>query len=160
MQSCGELMTWVVPVTDQMTALEVARIMRDNALGFLPVCRARSGRLVGVVTDRDLVTRLCADDGRPSEIPMSAITSTRPITCGKDSDVSEAEALMRRHQVQRLVIVDETEHPIGVLSLADLLRRETGIRTLHTLRQVLRPEGRAPRELPEAALVQARTMIV
>ncbi|HEY0713015.1 MAG TPA: CBS domain-containing protein [Polyangia bacterium] len=159
MQSCGELMTWVVPVTDQMTALEVARIMRDNALGFLPVCKARSGRLVGVVTDRDLVTRLCADDARPSEIPVSAITSARPVTCAKESDVSEAEALMRRHQVQRLVILDETEHPVGVLSLADLLRREAGIRTLQTLREVLRPEGRAPRELPEAALVQARGMI-
>ncbi|HEY0709214.1 MAG TPA: CBS domain-containing protein [Polyangia bacterium] len=152
-------MTWVVPVTDQMTALEVARIMRDNALGFLPVCKARSGRLVGVVTDRDLVTRLCADDARPSEIPVSAITSTRPICCSKESDISEAEALMRRHQVHRLVIVDDTSHPIGVLSLADLVRREPGTRTLQTLRETLRPEGRAPRELPEAALLQARSMI-
>ncbi len=137
MKRCRELMTtdlrWV---PDHATALDAAQVMRENAIGFLPICEASSGRLVSVVTDRDLVTRMCAVDGMPSETSVAAIATTSPITCHEEADLVVAEEAMRRFQISRIVVVDEFSRPVGILSLNDLREGQSGRRRASSSRSV------------------------
>lgn len=77
---------------------------------------------MGLVTDRDLVTRMCADDRRPSETALSEVTTGRPPYCLEGSDVLAAEETMFHHHTSHLVVVDIERRPVGVLGLATVLK--------------------------------------
>jgi CBS domain-containing protein len=99
------------------TLLDVAaRRMRDENVGCLPV--AEGDRLVGMVTDRDLVVRALAE-GRP-RMAVSEIMSSEVLCCHADQPVEEAARLMEEHGVRRLVVLDREDRPVGVVSLHDL----------------------------------------
>jgi CBS domain-containing protein len=136
MKKCCELMaTTFFTLPSTASVLDAARKMRDHGVGFLPVCDPASKQLVGVVTDRDLVTRMCADDRRPSETSLGEVIVARPAYCLEDSDALAAEEAMFRHHVSRLVVVDLQRRPVGVLGLATVLkalRRVAGRRSLLT----------------------------
>jgi CBS domain-containing protein len=150
MKKCSELMTidlrWIASTA---TALEAAQVMRENSIGFLPICDSVSGQLVAVVTDRDLVTRMVAVDGIPSETPVLSVATGGPISCREDSDITVAEQAMRNFQISRIVVVDELTRPIGVLSLTDLLMGERDRRALSTARGVLEREAASPQPSAE-----------
>ncbi len=93
---------------------EAARTMRDAGTGFLPV--VDGGRLVGVVTDRDIVVRFVAegaDDAR--SMPVSEIMTSTVTVVGPDDDLSAAGELMHRAGVRRLAVSDGGR-VVGVLS--------------------------------------------
>lgn len=145
MKKCKDLMNVDLKVISKAaTALEASQVMRDNSIGFLPVCDPTTGRLVGVITDRDLVTRMCASDARPSEVRVADVATAEPAVCQADDSISQAEALMMSSDVSRLVVVDEDAHPIGVLSLTDLIMGERGGRAIRTARGVLEREAAGP----------------
>lgn len=100
---------------------KAAGIMTGRRCGFLPIVDA-SGRCIGVLTDRDAL--LCASrlSRGLADISVAAAYRHPPITCGPQDTVERAEELMRANHVRRLVVVDETRHPVGVLSLSDLAR--------------------------------------
>ena len=123
MRKCQDVMTQrvaVLPLT--ATVLDVARLMREERIGFVPICEPGSGVLVGVVTDRDLVTQLCAHDRRPSEVALSDVMDLQPPYCLDASDVLAAEEAMIHHQTSRLVVVNVQRQPVGVLGLTAVLR--------------------------------------
>ena len=123
MPTCRDLMcTEVRTILVTATAQEAARAMREHNLGFLPVCEGSSGRLVGVITDRDLATRLAADDLPASRTLVSQLWTTGPIFCFPDSDVQSVEDTMVQQRVARLVVVDADGRPIGIVSLHSILR--------------------------------------
>lgn len=154
MKKCSDLMTldlrWI---PSHASALEAAQVMRESSVGLLPLCDARSGRLLGVVTDRDLVTRLCALDGRPSETPVRAVATNEPVAISEDADVRDAEATMREFQISRIVVVDRAFRPVGILSLTDIMMGERDRRALDTARAVLSREAHMPIE--DGALLDA-----
>jgi CBS domain-containing protein len=154
MKKCSELMTidlrWIASTA---TALEAAQVMRENSIGFLPICDAVSGQLIAVITDRDLVTRMVAVDGIPSETPVLAVATSGPISCREDSDITVAEAAMRNFQISRVVVVDELTRPIGVLSLTDILMGERDRRALSTARGVLEREAASPQPSAEGVML-------
>jgi CBS domain-containing protein len=156
MKKCSELMTidlrWI---SSQATALEAAQVMRENSIGFLPICDAVSGQLVAVVTDRDLVTRMVALNGLPSEVPILSVATGGPISCREDSEISVAEAAMQNFQISRIVVVDGLARPVGVLSLTDVLMGERDRRALHTARGVLEREANSPQPSPEGVTLTA-----
>ena len=92
---------------------DAARIMRDQDVGSLPV--TDQGRLVGVVTDRDIVVRVVAE-GR-SDATVGEVLSRNPVTVSPDDDLDEALRLMSRHQVRRLPVV-ENEQLVGIVAQA------------------------------------------
>jgi protein-L-isoaspartate(D-aspartate) O-methyltransferase len=96
---------------------DVARRMRDENIGFMPVCDA-GGRAVGALTDRDLAVRALAD-GMP-DAPAGALMTPLVVACRRDDDLAHVDALMREHQVERILVTDERDVPVGVISLADL----------------------------------------
>ena len=120
---------------------DAARMMRDNAIGFLVVFGPSAGQLAGVVTDRDLAIRCCAENRRPDETKVADVATKDVIVCGYDDDLKTAEKTMRQTEKSRLVIVDEVGRPVGVLSLTDIIRRDRPGRALDTARAVLAREA-------------------
>ena len=112
----------VVAVKDTATLGEVARLMWEHDIGFVPVITADSGILAGVITDRDGFIAAYFQ-GKPIwEIPVCAAMSTRIHSVGPDVEVEEAERVMREFQVHRLPVVDSGNRLVGVLSINDLAR--------------------------------------
>ena len=101
-----------------------ARTLTHYNIGVLPVCGS-DGRLCGVVTDRDLVTRCMAPGRSAGEVKVQDVMTSRVITAGPDMDVGVAAHLMGREQVRRLPVV-ENGRLCGMVSLADLASTENG----------------------------------
>jgi CBS domain-containing protein len=145
MKMCADFMSrelkWVLA---DASAAQAARLMRDNSIGFLPVCEVGSGRVIGVVTDRDLATRVCAEERSAADTPVSAIATRPPVACYEDDRLRAAEDLMRTHQVSRLVVVDEDGHPVGVISLSDVVAGMRGGRAMRTARAIFRRQSGGP----------------
>jgi CBS domain-containing protein len=110
--------TELVTVTPGTPAGEAARLMRDHDVGFLPVCQS-DGSVVGVVTDRDLVLRILADD-REVSTPVEEIMTEDVAQCHAADDLEECERLMRANQVTRMLVLGDQEDLVGIVSLADL----------------------------------------
>ena len=145
MKQCRDLMqTDLRVVSSAATAFEAARIMRDHSVGCLPVYDPMTRRLAGVVTDRDLVTRMCADDKRPSESLVADVATAAPAVCLPSDSIASAEELMTSLDISRVMIVDEDDHPIGILSLTDIIMHDRGGRALRTARGVLEREAAGP----------------
>ena len=118
-----ELMTpnpiWISPETPVSTA---ARILAKYNIGMLPVCTPQ-GRLRGLLTDRDIVTRCLAADRDPSRARAETAMTRRIVAGSPAMDAAVAAHLMGREQVRRLPVL-ENGVLCGVVSLADLARRE------------------------------------
>ena len=95
-----------------------ARTLEHYNIGILPVCGA-DGRIRGLVSDRDLVTRCIAAGRSPSNTPVRQIMTSQVIWAGADDDVAEAAALMGSRQIRRLPVV-ENGKLCGMVSLGDL----------------------------------------
>ena len=132
---CSEVMRSPVLTLDQhATVLDAARTMRDCGIGLVAVC-GPTGRLVGVVTDRDIATRLVAED-RGGDTVVAVIMTPEPTTCLASEGVGKAERLMRDHLITRVVVTDPNQVPIGVISLADLAQDEPAAQVGRTLQTV------------------------
>lgn len=118
----------------------VASAMRDRGVGFMPVCD-RNGEVVGAVTDRDLAIRVLASE-LPARIPVESVMSLRVLTCRPWDDLGLAEDRMMRHRKSRIVVVDEYNRPVGVISLSDVADVERGARGGEVLRAVAQRELR------------------
>lgn len=110
----------VYSVTPQDNVFEVAERMRQSNIGMMPV--VDNGQLVGVVTDRDLVTRGIANK-MPNSSSVTDIMSTNLVYGTPDMSVDEAAQLMAQAQVRRLPVV-ENNRIIGVVSIGDLAVRQ------------------------------------
>ncbi|SRR5258708_22711362 len=139
---CEEIMKKDVEcMSPQDTVQAAARRMRDENVGFLPVCD-RSKKVLGVVTDRDLAMRILAE-GQPPSTRVEEVMSREVIACRPDDDLRKAEELMVKNHVSRMLCVD-TEGPlVGVISLSDIAQREESGRAAKTMRGVTERETRA-----------------
>jgi CBS domain-containing protein len=126
---CGEVMRRdVIVVTPETTVLAAAQRMRESNLGFLPVC-ANDGMLVGVLTDRDIVLRVCAAGLDLEGTLVADVMTQGPITCRARGSLEIAERIMRTKRKARLPVVDRRGHLVGVLSLSDVAQYESPRRT-------------------------------
>jgi CBS domain-containing protein len=123
------------------TVAEAARIMRDRSMGFLLVAGAEPGRAAGVLTDRDIAIRCCAENKRPDQVSVGDIASKEVLICDHNESIAAAEQLMTKAGKSRLVIVDEIGRAAGVLSLTDLLFHDRAGRAVKTARGVLAREA-------------------
>jgi CBS domain-containing protein len=102
------------------TVKEVAVMMRGEDCGFVPILR--DDRLEGVVTDRDIIVRFCADGGSEANMrttPISEIMTAKPISVQADASLEDAGHLMATHGIRRLTVLDGT-HLVGILSFGNL----------------------------------------
>jgi CBS domain-containing protein len=97
---------------------DAAKAMRDEAIGDVLVCDDNQ-RLVGIVTDRDLVVRGLAN-GDVQGLTLADVCSNDPITVRSDTPASEVVRLMTDRAVRRVPVTDEDGRPVGIVSLGDL----------------------------------------
>jgi CBS domain-containing protein len=100
------------------TCRTAARKMRDENIGFLPVCDG-AGRVLGTLTDRDIALRVVAE-GNHFDLPVSDVMSREVVACYPDDDLARAEQVMSASHKARLVVLDDAGRLIGVLSLSDV----------------------------------------
>lgn len=110
----------VVTIAPEESAALAARLLSRHELGSLPVCAA-DGTLVGIVTDRDIVTRCVAAGEEPGRVPVRDIMSPAPSVITPETPISAAARLMAQRQVRRLPVVEQG-HVVSMLSLGDLAR--------------------------------------
>jgi CBS domain-containing protein len=107
----------VATATLRSTVADIARMMASVESGAVPV--TDEGKVVGLVTDRDLVLRVMAE-GLPFDTPVSEVMTRDVETCGEDETVADAAARMGSRQIRRLVVVGERGELTGILSLGDI----------------------------------------
>jgi CBS domain-containing protein len=95
-----------------------AKMMKEEDVGLAPI--TEGDRLIGTVTDRDIVTRVIAEGRDPESTPVREIASTDLVTIDPQQQLDEALSLMARHQVRRLPVVEEDGRLVGVLAQADV----------------------------------------
>ena len=102
-----------------MTIRDAARAMRADNIGALPI--GENDRLIGMVTDRDIVVRAVADD-RSGDTSVRDVMSEGICYCFEEDDVKQAAKVMAEHQVRRLPVLNRGERLVGVVALADIGR--------------------------------------
>lgn len=100
------------------TIQEALNQMRARNIGFMPV--HLEGGLVGVVTDSDIEIRVMAQRLDPKESSIAEIMTANLITCSEDESAEEAINLMNSHQIRRLIVVNDEQHVVGIVTLSDL----------------------------------------
>jgi len=114
----SEFMTaQVVTATPRTTIAQVARTMAEIESGVVPV--TDEGKVVGLITDRDIVIRVVAE-GLGLDTQLSEVMSTDVETCREDENVADATAKMGAKQIRRLVVLNEQGRLAGILSLGDI----------------------------------------
>ena len=108
----------VIRIHPDETVAVAARTLTHYNIGILPVCGG-DGRLCGLVTDRDLVTRCLASGRSPLTTPVRDVMTLQVITARPDTDTTTAAGLMGREQIRRLPVV-ENGRLCGMVSLGDL----------------------------------------
>ena len=98
-----------------------ARLMADHDVGALPVAQG-NGRLIGMITDRDLVVRLLARGRDPLRCRVEDAMTEDVHPVRMDDDVERALDVMARHRVRRVPVVDDRDRIVGMLSQADVAR--------------------------------------
>jgi CBS domain-containing protein len=127
---------------ERSTVRECALIMRDAAIGFVPVVDEHE-RAVGVVTDRDLVVRAVAEN-LPPDTPVERVMTRDVRHCRANDPLAVAERKMSNVQLSRLVVADDEGRCLGVISLSDLAQADSRRRAGMVLRAVTRRESRTP----------------
>lgn len=108
-------------VTPDTPVSEIAELMEADDVGAIPVVNGE--RLVGIVTDRDIVVRAVAKGKDPSGMPAREISSSQELVAvGPDDDLHDALKLMAKYQVRRLPVVGDDERLVGIVSQADVAR--------------------------------------
>jgi CBS domain-containing protein len=139
---CEQLMKRNVEcVSPQDTVQTAAQRMRDENVGFLPVCD-QSKKVLGTVTDRDLTIRVLAD-GRAATTTINDVLTRQIVACRPEDDLRTAEDLMARRHKSRMMCLDNQGRLVGVISLSDIAQRASGTRASRTLREVSEREARA-----------------
>lgn len=115
---CREIMAaTVTTATRGMPLSEVARLMRDGDMGCIPVVDGE--KLVGIVTDRDIIVRSIAD-GKAASTPVSDAMSTEIFSVKPDDFVFEAIRLMGDKQIRRVPVIDDGGKLAGIIAMADI----------------------------------------
>ncbi len=133
-----EIMSDHVEVIHPDDSLQTAaEKMRDRDIGFLPVCDDE--RLIGVLTDRDLITRALADGLESKAILGRDLMTSPALYCFDDQSIDEAAKLMHDNQIRRLVVLSRDKQMVGVISLGDLAMTASDKLTGDVLQSVSEP---------------------
>jgi CBS domain-containing protein len=139
MAKVRDIMTNIVgTLSPSNTIAEVAQQMRLLNVGSIPL--VQNERLVGVITDRDIVLRVVADGLDPHQERADLHMSRDPITIAPDTPVEEAAQVMARAQIRRLPVVEGSKL-IGYLALGDLALQDRDRRVGETLEQISEPNS-------------------
>ena len=103
------------------TLEQVAQVMRDEDIGEVPIVESDGDKkLLGVVTDRDIVVRAVASGRNPEQVTAEDCMTAPAVTCSEDATLEECANLMARHRIRRVPVVDDNGELCGIVAQADL----------------------------------------
>jgi CBS domain-containing protein len=121
----------VITIKEGETALAAARLMKDSETGSLLVVDD-AGKLTGLVTGRDLVLKVLAENKSPTGLRVRDVMTASPMTApAEDLDMRELAKMLSRARVRRLPVVDSAGKPVGIITLEDMLVHSADI--IHAL---------------------------
>lgn len=106
---------WVSPDT---TLTELARLMKKHDIGSIPI--GENDRLVGMVTDRDIVCRGLANGKDPAACTARDVMTRGIAYCSEDHDLADAIRVMEEKKIRRLPVLNKQKRMVGILSLGDV----------------------------------------
>lgn len=109
----------VITVNENASAQEVAKLMKDNDIGCV-IVNSSEGRPVGIITEKDLVTRVVAENIKPSEVAAKEVMSAPLITIDAEKTISEAAKEMNRYNVRRLAVMYKSQL-VGIITSKDII---------------------------------------
>jgi len=118
------------------SVVEAARLMREEHIGSLPI--TEDEQLVGMITDRDITTRVVAEAADPKTTSVGDVYSQDLVSIEPDEDLEEALRLMARHQVRRLPVI-ENGRLVGIVAQADIALGENEKRTGELVEAISEP---------------------
>lgn len=124
---------------------EVARLMLEHDCGEIPVCDA--GKLIGVVTDRDITLRTLAKGRDPLGVPVRQVMTSKVFTVRVRDSIEKAVSMMERRQVRRLPVVDSRGKLVGIISQADIAETLSEQKSGELLFEISHPAGKKPRRV-------------
>lgn len=121
-----------------------AQIMKRNDIGpVLVVSDHHENRLVGIVTDRDLVLKVVADGRDAQTTRVDEVMSLNPVCCREDEETHRALQLMANHQVRRIPVVDQNNRLCGIVAQADIALHEDEEEVGRVVEHISEPYGSA-----------------
>jgi len=124
MSAVSEIMTrGAVTVRQESnpTALDIAQVMAKNRMGSVII--TSGGKPAGIITERDLLKKVSAKDGKPGEISAVQIMSSPVVSVKAYDSVDTAAGLMARNRIKRLAVVEEDGSLAGVISSTDIAKK-------------------------------------
>ena len=118
------------------SVVEAARLMREEHIGSLPI--TDDEQLVGLITDRDITTRVVAEAANLEMTSVEDVYSRDPVSVEPDKDLEEALRLMARHQVRRLPVVEQGRL-VGIIAQADIALTENETKTGALVEAISKP---------------------
>ena len=143
MTRCSDVMTRnPVACAPGDSIARAAEIMKREDVGSIPVVDSdASRRLVGIVTDRDIVIRVLAEGREARTATVSEAMTSNPATCREEDDVEEAVARMAERQVRRMPVVDAEGRLSGIIAQADIATRVNRDETTGDLVEAISESG-------------------
>lgn len=135
-QAMHEGVSWVTP---DMTLSKIAALMREKDVGAVPV--GENDRLIGMVTDRDIVIRGLANGRDPTKLTARDVMTPGIVYCHANERVEDAIRVMETRQIRRLPVIDEDKRMVGMLSLGDLSHCPEGHLTAEVMSAVSAHHG-------------------
>lgn len=105
-------------IPPETTLKDAALLMRENDIGFLPI--GENDRLIGVLTDRDLVIRSIAEGWDPNTTSVREVMSAKVLYCFEDAEIKATIDNMGEQQVRRLIVLNKDKRMTGILSFHDI----------------------------------------
>jgi CBS domain-containing protein len=114
-----EVMSSNIRIIPSNTSIQAAaELMRQMDIGMLPV--TEDGRIVGMLSDRDIAIRAVAEGADPTATPAREVMSRDVVSCFEDQDARDVATAMEQNHVRRVVVVNRKNEAIGMISVDDL----------------------------------------
>ncbi len=107
----------------ETTIVDTAKLMNDQHIGVVPICDEEK-RVLGMVTDRDIVLRGVANGKDINSTPICEIMTTNKCTCMEEDDICDAQEKMEEKQIRRIIVADENNKIVGILTLGNMSQNE------------------------------------
>jgi CBS domain-containing protein len=131
----------VLSIPPDTTALEAAELMNRHRVGSLVVMDG--GRVIGMFTERDILTRVVVPRRNPGETAVREVMTTEVVCCQPHTKLDEARVAMKDRRIRHLPVVDEMDQLLGLISIGDLNAYDAHSQemTIHYMEQYI--HGRA-----------------
>jgi CBS domain-containing protein len=122
------------------TVDKVAKLMRSKDIGPVPIVQDQKNRkLIGIVTDRDLVVKVMAEGLDARNITVEQVMTKNPVSVREGDDLKKVLDVMAHHQIRRVPVVDTDDQIVGIIAQADVATTEDPKTTGKVVEQISKP---------------------